>query len=442
MDTFPYTMAQVLALAVAGSEELAALPQPEAAKKVGLQEVAAALTADAISLAWLEEARREEVAFRKGELTPLVPRDGSFPQASRIRSAVMETVFAFSKTPKEGYKKMAGGVGFHATENDFLSGFAQSGIDDGRIDTRAVEVLRNISSEYSLDDREFHQSQEAAAFQQEWAHGENPLQPYHAQLAELGVFADTPSEAAQLLKGAGDPDPILRKQIEGLEEGIGTEPMREYKNFRTKGVETPDFDARASLKPVSVKEHLLRGATLCLGDWASLKVPHTLKAEAFDRLVALWQWKLKAGTHTKIVANGDDLAGKAALTAARKLGIRTVNFSLSKEGADVRFYAAQPSEGAMEYAVNEVAVALAAATSNLLTLGESPLIGRVAAVMDAWAKFVPSDYDKGNAERRKMSLEDYRAMREGKARDAGNHQKAVATALDDWFQYNGLDIQK
>lgn len=428
IPVFPRTMAEVLAATVAQSQRLGELPQVQAIAQLGIMDIARALQADAAVMEWLEIIRPH--AFVKGVVADALPRTEKFGGASRIRSLVMDAIFAECKEGKEGWKSVPGGKAFYATEADFLSGYVQAGGDDGSADLRAVELLRSISGEYTIDEREVEAADAATAFQKQWAHGENPLQPFYGQLAELGIFAESLEDAAEQLIMAGDPDFDLRKEIEGRIEGSSAEPIRQYGNFRAKAVQTADTDPLIGLRPLQVPRHLLDGATLCLADWDSLKVPHVLKAEAFDRVVAMWVWKLKSGIHTKVVANTDDLAGKAALTAAKTLGIRTVSFSLGNQ-ADVRFFmGVKPS--ALAFAVREVAQTLGAACERLFTLGQSDLITQTAQIVEAWAK--PSKHDEKVAERRGLSLEDYRA-------EKAKAQKTVTPVLGDWFQHNGLDIQ-
>jgi len=81
------------------------------------------------------------------------------------------------------------------------------GLSNGELDLNALTALQSLTSlSYTLDAERIQQDADYAEAQKNWAHGEHALQNVDDDLKTLGIFADTPEEAAAQLLEMDEPE--------------------------------------------------------------------------------------------------------------------------------------------------------------------------------------------------------------------------------------------
>ncbi|GAA5533917.1 hypothetical protein [Deinococcus aluminii] len=281
---------------------------------------------------WLQDMK--PFAFKKGAAVKAVPAARSKWEV-RARSAVVNAVFATAKNVRKTEISVPGRAGkVTLLPEEMLDPAVQYGLTQGEVDLAALGALTALrGTGYTLDAAEVQAQLDAAEAQRDWAHGEHELQGIDGDLKALGVFADTAADAAAQLEVLGNPDPDLLGQVLGLADTHAGNPVRDYGTFQATAWYAPDKPKGRSIQakalPPKVKD-ALKGAVYITGSWDALQVPRAKKAEAFDRLVDLFEATLKRQPRTRVVAaHTDDLVGKAAIMAAKRLGMPTVAVQLA-----------------------------------------------------------------------------------------------------------------
>jgi len=277
---------------------------------------------------WLQAMR--PFAFIKGATTKAVPAATTHWQV-QARKTVIDAVFATAKTLREREISVPGRGKTMLRPSDMLQPDVHYGLSDGELDLSALTALQTLTGlSYTLDAERIQQDADYAEAQKDWAHGEHALQRVDGDLKALGIFADTPEDAAAQLLEMDEPE--LLNQVNNLIADRDTHPVRDYGSFKLPAWRAPDPPKGRSIHPNQMPTGInaaLRNATLISGSWDALHIQRPLKAQAFDRVVELFTALFKRTTPTVIAANTDDLIGKAAVMAARTLCIKTVAVQLA-----------------------------------------------------------------------------------------------------------------
>lgn len=327
---------------------------------------------------WLAALKPQ--AFEKGVVVKAVPAASSRWEI-KARDAVIRSVFATSKAVKSGEISIPGRAGkVFLRQEDMLDPAAQYGLTSGDVDLSGLAALQILkATSFTLDAERIQVDAEYAERQKDWAHGDHPLQALDSDLKALGVFADDPDDAALQLLALGNPDPELLAQVQGLTSEYRGNPVRDYGNFQATAWYAPDHvkgrTIQAKALPTRVRE-ALKGALLITGSWDSLNVPRQKKAEVFDRMVDLFEAAFKRQQPKVVAANTDDLIGKAAIMAAKRLSLHTVAVQLAgwdfkPARMQAQYCETFPKGSDVQYARDEQSVMLAELASSAFTLGEA-----------------------------------------------------------------------
>lgn len=335
-----------------------------------------ALLAHEDTAAWLQAM--VPLAFKKGVAVKAVPAARS-QWESKARDVVIRAVFATAKNVKEGDVMVPGRGKMFVRRDDMLQPSVHYGLTRGDVDYTALAALQSLHGVgYTLDAEEVQAQAHAAEAQRDWAHAEHELQGVDADLKALGIFADNAEEAAAQLLAAGNPDPELLARLEALGCGYRGNPVRDYGTFQARAWYEPDPQPGRSVQPRALHprvEEALAGALFVTGDWESLRVPRALKAEAFDRLVELLTAALQRKQVPVVAADTDDLVGKAAVMAARRLGLKTVAVQLAgwdfkPARMQLRWCERMPSGADVPVTRAELQVRLAELVGKMCSLGK------------------------------------------------------------------------
>lgn len=351
---------------------------------------------------WLEALKPH--AFEKGAVVKAVPAAKSKWEV-KARDAVIRAAFAVAKNVKSGEVSIPGRAGkVFLREEDMLDPAVQYGLSAGDIDYSGLAALHSLNAtSFTLDAEGIQSAAEYAERQKDWAHGEHPLQAVDSDLKALGIFADDPNTAALMLQERGNPDPDLYAQVVALATEHDGNPMRDYGTFKATAWYAPDQLKGRSIQakplPSRVRE-TLKGALLITGSWNSLNIPRQKKAEAFDRMVDLFEAALKRQQPKVVAANTDDLIGKAAIMAAKRLNLHTVAVQLAgwdfkPARMQAQYCEHMPKGHDVQYARDEQSVMLAEFAATSITLGKEDEVlthnlrrqGKVArSLTPAWVK--------------------------------------------------------
>lgn len=292
------------------------------------------LTTNQDTLAWLEAMK--PIAFKKGAVTGALPRATTSAEAA-ARRFVMNTCFAFAKEVKGTTTlKMPGGKFVEFSEEDRTSVLGHYGIcADGRLNEQAVSAmafLENLS--YEVDNLSENDSQSRG----EWAHGDHALSRFEADLREGGIsgaetlqeavqMADKKSETFKALKRAASAEEIVSNDSEKRKYRAGFAVFnRAYLDERgPNNLFDPVVRTKGETEEISAT---LRGPVAAVrGSWEALQVPRSLKPFAFTRVVDLLEAALKASKAERVVCDTDDIIGRAAASAATRLGLKIITIS-------------------------------------------------------------------------------------------------------------------
>lgn len=292
------------------------------------QKIYAALKHHPDTSAWLQVMI--PFAFVKGATVKAVPAAKDHWHG-KARNTVINAVFATAKTLRSRDVFIPGRGKVYLRAEDMLQPDVQYGLSDGDIDLSALAALQTLTGlSYTLDAERIQQDADYAEAQKDWAHGEHALQRVDDDLKALGIFADTPEDAAAQLREMDEPE--LLSQVNSLIADHDTHPVRDYGSFKLPAWRAPDPLKGRSIHPKQMPTGIkaaLRNATLISGSWDALNIQRPLKAQAFDRVVELFTALFERTTPSVIAANTDDLIGKAAVMAARTLRIKTVAVQLA-----------------------------------------------------------------------------------------------------------------
>lgn len=341
-------------------------------------------------------------AFIKGAAIRAVPVAKNAYER-RAREILINSVFAHAKTVRSGEIRIPGRAGkVFVREEDMLPPSVQYGLGGGTVDLTGLETLQSLNKiGYVIDEAEAAGLDADAKRQLDWAHGEHVLQGVDTDLKALGIHANTPDEALVGLLDLGDPDPELAQKVAGLGQPQ-RDPVRDYGTFRASAWYAPEAIRGKSIRPQPIPtavRQALFGSLLVEGDWDSLGIPRAAKAEAFDRLVALFTAAFEKKAPTTVAANTDDLVGKAAIMAAKRLNIKTVAVQLAgwpfkPAQLQAQFCERLPLGNDVQIAQADLRVMLAESVSGVLTLGDAEQIShlvhrqgkRVTVLTPAWVK--------------------------------------------------------
>ena len=341
------------------------------------EKVYAALRAHEDTREWLQAMR--PFAFKKGATVKAVPAAKSKWEV-KARDAVIRAVFATAKNVRTTEISVPGRAGKVTLQpEDMLDPAVQYGLSSGEVDLSALAALHSLRSiGYTVDAEEVEAKEAQQEAQKDWAHGEHELQAVDSDLKALGVFADSAADAAEQLEALGNPDPDLLTLVRGLANGRDVAPTRDYGTFRATAWYAPDRVRGRTIQPKALPPKVrdaLKGAVYITGSWDALQVPRAKKAEAFDRLVDLFEATLKRQPRTRVVAaHTDDLVGKAAVMAARRLGMPTVAVQLAgwtfkPARMQAQFCEKLPQGADVDLARAELAVMVAEMVGGVIALG-------------------------------------------------------------------------
>lgn len=341
------------------------------------QKVYAALKAHEDTREWLEAMR--PFAFVKGATVKAVPHAKSKWEVG-VRDVIVRAVFATAKNVRGVELSIPGIPGKVKTRpEDMLDPAVQYGLSTGEVDLSILSALHSLRGiGYTVDAEEVQAQADAAEAQKDWAHGEHELQGVDADLKALGIFADSASDAAAQLERLGNPDPTLLALVRGLDDGKTVAPRRDYGTFQATAWYAADRvrgrSIQAKVIPAKVQD-ALDGAIFVTGSWDALQVPRAKKAEAFDRMVDLFGATLKRWPKQRVVAaNTDDLVGKAAIMAAKRLGMPTVAVQLAgwdfgPARMQAQYCEKLPKGADVDLARAELGVMLSEMVGGVVTLG-------------------------------------------------------------------------
>ncbi len=288
------------------------------------EKVYAALTAHADTASWLEAMR--PFAFVKGAAVKAVPPAKSKWDV-KARDVIIRAIFASAKNVRGAQLSIPGIAGKVKTSpDDMLDPAVMYGLSSGGVDLTGLAALADLRSiGYGIDDQEVDAQAKADEAQRHWAHGEHELASVDADLRDLGIHADTADEALHQLALMDHQDGDLLSRLMDTDQDNVT---RDYGTFRATAWYAADRPRGRTIRPKVISTRVkqsLTGAIYITGTWDALQIPRPLKAEAFDRLVTLFEQSLARWPITRVVAaNTDDLVGKAAIMAAKRIGMHTV----------------------------------------------------------------------------------------------------------------------
>ncbi|ADY27603.1 hypothetical protein Deipr_2486 (plasmid) [Deinococcus proteolyticus MRP] len=332
---------------------------------------------------WLEKCKAK--AFEKGFTREVLPMPAYGNQAERMAQAIVrDAIFAAAKNVRGGTITVPGMGKFDLTERDMLSPQVQYGLGGGSIPLEALSALQALDDISFVVDTEQLQ-QEANTQPEDWAHGEHKLQSI--ELGGTAASSATTAEEALAMLDKGDVDQEVVYQLQSMSREKVAEARRLYDGFKLQPWLEDEDRSYTPLKrkPEAMKrvQREISGSVVIRGDWDSLQVPRRLKALAFDRLVDLFEaaFRRKVGQQGRftVTANTDDMVGKAAIMAAKRLELKTVSSQLAgykfePAGTDARFCGSFPKGRALERARYDLADELGSLGAELITLGSSEQI--------------------------------------------------------------------